>query len=87
MKTKLNAAARKAEKDALREYKNWENDWIESDSVYLAIYDAVFCAWLEATGRRVGETDAELEANDQAFMDDPVADAVMAPYTEKYNAR
>lgn len=87
MKTKLNAAARKAEKDALREYKNWENDWIESDSVYLAIYDAVFCAWLEATGRKVGDTDEEIEANDQAFMDDPVADAVMAPYTEKYNAR
>lgn len=55
--------------------------------MFLSVYDAVFCAWLEATGRKVGVTDAELEANDQAFMDDPVADAVMAPYAAKYNAR
>lgn len=85
MKTKLNAAARKAEKAALREYKNWENDWVERDSVYLSIYDAVFCAWLEATGRKVAETDEECEENDQAFLDDPTADEVMAHYTAKYN--
>lgn len=84
-RAKLQAVARKAEKAALREYKEWETDWQDADNVFLSVYDAVFCAWREATGRKDPQTDAECEEQDQEFLDDPVADAVMAPYSHKYN--
>lgn len=85
MIAKLKAAARKAEKSALRDYKNWETSWEERGILFSSIYEAVFYAWMEATGRTVGETDEEMEANDHEFLDDPIADSVMAPYAEKYN--
>ena len=81
---KLQATADKADKAAMKKYAEWATDDEEAEDAFLIVCDAIYFGWRELTNRTAPLPDDGIDVDAQDFENDKDAQAVLAPFVEKY---